>query len=86
MTGLYWAAAALALLAAAHAAARLRRDRSAVAAAPVLCMCALGAALVLTALTPALTGARPGAPDASFAAAALGLLGAWELTGMLSWS
>ena len=84
MTGLYWAAAALALLAAAHAAARLRRDRSAVAAAPVLCMCALGAALVLTALTPALTGARPGAPAASFAAAALGLLGVWELTGMLS--
>lgn len=84
MTGLYWAAAALALLAAAHAAARLRRDRSAAAAAPVLCMCALGAALVLTALTPALTGARPGAPAASFAAAALGLLGVWELTGMLS--
>ena len=84
MTDLYWAAAALALLAAAHAAARLRRDRSAVAAAPVLCMCALGAALVLTALTPALTGARPGAPAASFAAAALGLLGVWELTGMLS--
>jgi hypothetical protein len=84
MTGLYWAAAALALLAAAHAAARLRRDRSAVAAAPVLCMCALGAALILTALTPALTGTRPEAPDASFAAAALGLLGVWELTGGLS--
>jgi len=84
MTGLYWIAAIFALIAAGHAAIRLRRDRSLLVATPVVCMLALGAALVLTALTPAMMQARPAPPAVSFAAAALGVLGIWEFLGMLA--
>jgi hypothetical protein len=84
MTGLYWTAAILALLAAAHAAIRFRHDRSLMVATPVVCMLALSAALILTAMTPAVVQARPAPAAVSFAAAALGLLGAWEFLGMLA--
>jgi hypothetical protein len=84
MTGLYWAAAICAMLAAAHAAIRLRRDRSLLVATPVVCMLALGAWLVLTAITPAVMQARPAPSAVSFIAAALGLLGTWEFLGMLA--
>jgi hypothetical protein len=84
MTGLYWTAAILALLAAAHAAIRLRRDRSLMVATPVVCMLALGAALILTAISPAVVQARPAPPAVSFTAAALGLFGVWAFLGMLA--
>ena len=84
MTGLYWAAAICALIAAVHAAIRLRRDRSLLVATPVVCMLALGAWLVLTAITPAIVQARPAPSAVSFIAAALGLLGTWEFLGMLA--
>jgi hypothetical protein len=84
MTGLYGAAAVLALLAAAHAAARLRYDRSLAAVTPVVCMLALCAALTLTAVTPAVAQAAPAPADVRLAAAGLALLGAWEFRGMLA--
>lgn len=84
MTGLYWTAAILALLAAAHAAVRLWRDRSLIVVTSFVCMLALGVALMLIAMTPALVEAHSGPPDVTFIAGALGLLGAWELLGMLA--
>ena len=84
MTGLYGTAAVLALLSATHAASRLRRDRSLMVAASVLCMLALSAALMLTAATPALLQARPSHPAVAWAACALGLLATWAFLGVLA--
>jgi hypothetical protein len=83
MTGLYLAAAILALLPGLRAALRLRRERSPVVVAPALCMLAGGAALVLEAVTPALSAAGPFGPVAGWAAAVLGMVAAWAFLGML---
>ena len=83
VTGLYWAAAALALLAASRTAVRLRRDRSVNVAVSVLCMAAMAGALILPAVTPALLQSRPSPPLAAWASSALGLLAAWTFPGTL---
>jgi hypothetical protein len=84
MIVLYWTAAVLAFLTAAHSAIRLRRDRSVMVATSMTCMLALSASLALTAAVPALLQARPADPVAAWVACSLGLLAAWTFLAMLA--
>lgn len=82
MTGICWAGAVAALLAAWHACARLRRDHARITASPAACMLAAGASMVLAALTP--ERAWLPQPAGAWASPALGLLATWTFPGMLS--
>lgn len=84
MTGLYWTAAAMALLSGLDATVKLLRDWSLMVATSAACMLALSAALILTAANPALLQASPSPPAITWASSSLGLLAAWAFLRVLA--
>ena len=83
MTGLYWTAAALAVLWAAYTGHRLRRDRSALVALSALCMLAAAAAMAVTAVRPDVLRAWPDEPAVAWLGISLGLVAVWAFLGTL---
>ena len=84
MTGLYWTAAVLALVWAGYTAARLRRDRSALVAASLLCLASAAATMGIAAVWPELMWAGPAHPFIAWLLVSLGLLAIWTFLGVLA--
>jgi hypothetical protein len=84
MTGLYWTAAVLALVWAGYTAVRLRRDRSALVVASLLCMASAAAAMGIAAVWPELLWAGPAHPVIAWLLVSLGLLASWAFLGVLA--
>ena len=84
MTGLYWTAAVLALVWAGYTAVRLRRDRSALVVASLLCMASAAATMGIAAVWPELMWARPAHPFIAWLLVSLGLLATWTFLGVLA--
>jgi hypothetical protein len=84
VTGLYLAAAVLALLFGLHAALRLQRERSPVVVTSAVCMLSSGVALLLAALALPLLQARLSHPVITCVAAVLGLVATWAFLGTLA--
>ena len=77
MTGLYWTAAVLALVWAGYTAVRLRRDRSALVVASLLCLASAAATMGIAAVWPELMWAGPAHPFIAWLLVSLGLLATW---------
>ena len=84
MTGLYWTAAVLALVWAGYTAVRLRRDRSALVVASLLCMASAAATMGIAAVWPELMWAGPAHPFIAWLLVSLGLLATWTFLGVLA--
>ena len=84
MTGLYLTAAVLALVWAGYTAARLRRDRSALVVASLLCMASAAATMGIAAVWPELMWAGPAHPFIAWLLVSLGLLATWTFLGVLA--
>jgi hypothetical protein len=84
MTGLYWTAAVLALVWAGYTAVRLRRDRSALVVASLLCMASAAATMGIAAVWPELMWAGPAHPVIAWLLVSLGLLATWTFLGVLA--
>ena len=84
MTGLYWTAAVLALVWAGYTAVRLRRDRSALVVASLLCLASAAATMGIAAVWPELMWAGPAHPFIAWLLVSLGLLATWTFLGVLA--
>jgi hypothetical protein len=84
MTGLCWTAAVLALVWAGYTAVRLRRDRSALVVASLLCMASAAATMGIAAVWPELMWAGPAHPFIAWLLVSLGLLATWTFLGVLA--
>jgi hypothetical protein len=84
MTGLYWTAAVLALVWAGYTSVRLRRDRSALVVASLLCLASAAATMGIAAVWPELMWAGPAHPFIAWLLVSLGLLATWTFLGVLA--
>ena len=84
MAGLYLTAAVLALVWAGYTAARLRRDRSALVVASLLCMASAAATMGIAGVWPELMWAGPAHPFIAWLLVSLGLLATWTFLGVLA--